>query len=369
DWNANLIRREVLEKLLPGRLRLVGLGPGRRAGGLGDEVGLEHRVGPYVSAIRSGAEVVFERAERRRGRGDDDRRGRTNDGEQDPRRRDQAYEHRERAKRRGSAARGGPTHSRRHRGPAGVGEVLGRVELVTVERGDARERLHVHRRGEGSRPRFGRHEDDAAISGAAPEHLEEDRVAGERSARRNDEDDIRRLGRVKTARRVKDRRVAAEVDDRSASRCRLHGHVYTSVASAAAPAATRSSAFSGTSEKTRLVTLGVSGPMRAAPPRASPTIFASAFGSASSASGTPTKSHRSGGCALSLRGRATISAHTRASSSRVSSRAANASRPRPNTRVPTTRRSRTIASAVTSAPTRTTPASAMPDAATSRARA
>src|SRR5207247_7550134 len=124
-------------------------------------------------------------------------------------------------------------------------------------------------------------------------------VARAGRARRTAHDDIRRRARVQTPRAVEDRGVPAEVDDRSASRGRVYRHVYTAVASAAAPAATRSSALSGTSEKARLVTLGVSGPIRAELPRASPTIFASALGSASSASGTPTKSHRSGGCALS----------------------------------------------------------------------
>src|SRR5207247_10547961 len=95
------------------------------------------------------------------------------------------------------------------------------------------------------------------------------------------------------ARGIEDRRVRAEVDDRTASGRGLHGHEYTSVASAAAPAATRSSAFSGTSEKTRLVTFGVSGPIRAGPLRAEPTILATAFGRARSASGTQAEDDRS----------------------------------------------------------------------------
>jgi len=37
---------------------------------------------------------------------------------------------------------------------------------VTVERGETRERLHVHGRRERSRPRFRRDQDDAAIAGA-----------------------------------------------------------------------------------------------------------------------------------------------------------------------------------------------------------
>src|SRR5207302_3597708 len=257
------------------------------------------------------------------------------------------------------------------RDAARVAQVLGRIELVTLQGGQARERAQMHGRGERSRARVGREHDQTIGTRAPVQDIEERGVARQRRAGRDDQEHVLARIRGGEARgRVEDRRVGPEVDHEPVRRCRGHGHEYTCAPRAAAPAATRSSARSGTSVKSLPTAPDESGPIRAGVPRISPTIPESAFASTRSDSGTPTKSQRSGGsvsCCAS--GKVTHSAHTRASSSRGASRETNASRPRPKTRVPTTRRSRTRATAVVSAPIRTTPASATPDSATRRASA
>ena len=182
--DADRVRRLIGESHHAGRLHLFAARTGRRAVEAGGNVPSQRECAD-VRVVRTGAQVVLERTERLRNGRDEDGGGRRDDREQDAERRDQARGDGDRTQpRRRLRLRGGD------RGAAHRAEVLRRVELHALERDDARERRHVHGRGERSRARVWRHDRDAPRPRCATQHLEEDRAAQHRRAGGDAEHDL-----------------------------------------------------------------------------------------------------------------------------------------------------------------------------------
>src|SRR5207245_10807813 len=130
------------------------------------------------------------------------------------------------------------------RNAACIAQVLSRIELVTLQRGEAGERAEGYRRGEGSSACVGRDHDQTMGTRAPVQHVEECGVARERRACRYDQHHVLTgICRSEPPLCVEDGTVGPEVHYKPARLCRRHRYQYTCVPRAAAPAATRSSSW------------------------------------------------------------------------------------------------------------------------------